>query len=486
MTATTEPTTATPPRPADGTLRRTGSTVAALAASELLGKVATFVMFLLLARLLGLAEFGVLSLGFGLGLLLAVLSSSGLDARLIQLGSAQPDLLDRCYGALVGIRAVLSGAICAVAGPVLLATMSSADAVTVWLVVLACLVDTFSDASRACCGARQEQHRSALVLVIQRFLTLALVAGSLVLAPRAESAALAYLAGTVGGVLAMHLAARRAGVRLRFRGSRPQARLLLQALPVLGLNAFASMGLFRIDTALVGVMLGTTAVGVYAANYRIFETVTFVTWTLTRGIVPVVASRPDDLEHVRRWAQISMAAMLAAYLPYGVLMALRGDDIVTALLGAEYADPGLLVALALAPALFGIGHQCASLLLALRPDPVVLVASVLALVVNIGLNLVLIPWCGLLGAAVATTVSFAAQAVVLLVVVHRRIGPVVAPRHLLGLGAGCAAAAAWCAALPPLLPAVLAAGAAYVVATTVVTLAADPRLVGQAQRLRRH
>jgi O-antigen/teichoic acid export membrane protein len=255
---------------------------------------------------------------------------------------------------------------------------------------------------------------------------------------------------------------------------------------VLGLNAFASMGLFRIDTALVGVMLGTTAVGVYAANYRIFETVTFVTWTLTRGIVPVVASRPDDLEHVRRWAQISMAAMLAAYLPYGVLMALRGDDIVTALLGAEYADPGLLVALALAPALFGIGHQCASLLLALRPDPVVLVASVLALVVNIGLNLVLIPWCGLLGAAVATTVSFGAQAVVLLVVVHRRIGPVVAPRHLLGLGAGCAAAAAWCAALPPLLPAVLAAGAAYVVATTVVTLAADPRLVGQAQRLRRH
>jgi len=420
----------------DATLRRTGSTVAVLAASELLGKVATFVMFLLLARVLGLAEFGVLSLGFGLGLLLAVLSSSGLDARLVQLGSAHPELLDRCYGALVGFRAVLSVAIVAVTAPVLLVTMPLTEAVTVGLVVVACLVDTFSDASRGCCGARQEQHRSAVVLVAQRFLTLALVASALALEPRADLAALAYLAGTAGGALAMHLAARRAGARLRFRGSRPQVHQLLQALPVLGLHAFASMGLFRIDTALVGVMLGTTAVGVYAANYRIFETVTFVTWTLTRGIVPVVASRPDDREHVRRWAQISMLAMLTAYLPYGVLMALRGDDIVTALLGAEYADPGLLVALALAPAFFGIGHQCASLLLALRPDPVVLMASVTALVVNIGLNLVLIPRWELMGAAIATTVSFAAQAVMLMVVVHRRIGAVVPPRRLLGLAVG--------------------------------------------------
>lgn len=483
MTTTTSPPTT---EPVGATLRSTGSTVAALAASELLGKVATFVMFLLLARMLGLAEFGVLSLGFGLGLLLAVVSSSGLDARLIQLGSAQPELLDRCYGALVGIRVVLSAAILAVSTVILLATLPLSEAVTVALVVAACLVDTLSDASRACCGARQEQHRSAVVLVIQRFLTLALVAGVLMLEPRADLAALAYLVGTVGGALAMHAAARRAGVRLRLRGSRPLFPQLLRAMPVLGLNSLASMGLFRIDTALVGVMLGTSAVGVYAANYRIFETVTFVTWTLTRGTVPVIASRPDDRDHVRRWAQISMLAMLTAYLPYGVLMALRGEDIVTALLGAEFADPGLLVALALAPVFFGVGHQCASVLLALRPDPVVLLASVMALVLNIALNLVLIPTYGIMGAAVATTVSFAAQALVLVIVVHRRIGTVVPPRRLLGIVVGSAAAATWCSSIPSLLPAVLAAGAAYLVAAAVVAVAADPELVAEAQRLRRH
>ncbi|WP_436699583.1 oligosaccharide flippase family protein [Nocardioides sp. BYT-33-1] len=472
--------------PPQDTLRRTGSTVAVLAASELIGKVATFVMFLLLARVLGLAEFGVLSLGFGVGLLLAVLSSSGLDARLIQLGSARPDLLDRCYGALVAIRAVLSAAIGVVTFAVLLLTMSPSEAVTVGLVVVACLLDTFTDAARACCGARQQQHRSAVVLVVQRFLTLVLVGGALALAPRADLAALAYVGGTIGGVIAMHLAARRAGVRLQLRGSRPEIRLLLEAVPVMGLNAFASMGLFRIDTALVGVLLGTTAVGVYSANYRIFETVTFVTWTLSRAVVPVMASRPDDLDHVRRWGQLSMLAMLAVYLPYGVLMALRGDDVVTALLGAEYADPGLLVALALAPALFGIGHQCASLLLALRPDPMVLFASVLALVANVALNLVLIPWWGLMGAAVATILSFALQAAVLLVVVQHRIGPVVPVRGLLGLVVGCAAAATCCSVIPPLLPAVLAAGAAFLVATAVATLVADPALAREAQRLRRH
>lgn len=470
----------------DDSLRNAGSTVAALATSELLGKAATLVMFVVLARLLGLAEFGVFSLGLGLGLLLAVLSSVGLDARVVQLGSARPETLDRCYGAIVVIRAVISTAICAVALPVLLAVMDGPDAAAVMLVLVSCLLDTFSDASRACCGARQVQHLTAVVLVAQRFTTLALVVGALLIEPSAWFAAVAYLLGTSSGVVGMHLAARRAGVRLQVSGSRAEARSILAATPVMGLNAFASMGLFRIDTALVGVMLGTTAVGIYSANYRIFETIIFVSWSLSRVFVPVVASDADDAAHVRAWSQRSMMVMLAIYVPYGVVLALRGDDIVALLLGAEYVDPGVLVALAAAPLLFGIAHLSASVLLAIRPDPVVLLASVVALVVNIGLNLVLIPTVGIIGAAVSTTLSFLLQAVILVAALRRRTGPLMPPSRLVGITAGSLAAAAGCALVAPLVPALVVAGCLYVAVGVLVTRVVDPSLAAEVGALVRH
>lgn len=421
-------------------LRRTGAAVLFLGASELLGKVATFVMFLVAARLLGVADFGVLSFGLSVGLLLAVLSSLGLDSRLVQLGSAQPDLLDRCYGALVAIRVVISCAVLAGTATVLLAAMSTTDALTVALLVASCLLDTFCDASRAACGARQRQQLAAVVLVVQRFAALGLSVGALVVTRSVVSAAAGYLLATLVGVVGMHLAARRAGVRMRVRGSRPEARLVLRASPVTGIAAVAAMGVFRIDAALIGILLGTAAVGVYGAGYRVFEAVLFVSWTLSRAFVPVIASRPDDHRHVRLWARRGLVVVTAVYLPFGVVIALRGDELVGFLFGPAYVHDGLMLGLAAAPLLFGLMHLSASVLLALRPHPVVLVASVVALATNVGLNLLLIPVWGIVAAALATSVSFLVQAVVLTVAVTRIAGGIVPARALTAVVVGAAAA----------------------------------------------
>ncbi|WP_183101253.1 oligosaccharide flippase family protein [Nocardioides pelophilus] len=455
-------------------LRRTGSAVLALGASELLGKVATFVLFLLLARLLGVADFGLLSFGLSLGLLLAVLSSLGLDSRVVQLGSAQPELLDRCYGALVAIRVLLSAAVLAVTGAVLFVTMTPTHATVVALLVASCLLDTLCDASRAACGALQRQQVSAVVLVVQRFSVLALAAGALVVTGSAGYAAVGYLVGTGVGVVGMHLAARGAGARPQVRGSRPQVRMVLEAAPVMGLGAVAAMGVFRIDAALLGVLLGTTAVGVYGAGYRVFESILFVSWTLSRAYVPVIAGSPDDVQHIRVWAQRAMVVVCAVYLPYGVVLALRGDDLVGLLFGPAYAHPGVLLGLAAAPLLFGVGHLAASVLLALRPDPVVLVASVVALVVNVVLNLWLIPRWGLTAAAVATTVAFLVQAAILLVALTRITGSIVPVRPLAAvvIASGCAGVVV--EVVGSVGPALVGSALTYLAVGVVMTRLIDP------------
>ncbi|GAA1525554.1 oligosaccharide flippase family protein [Nocardioides humi] len=452
----------------DDLLRRTGAAIVTLAVAELLGKVATFVTFLLLARILGVAEFGVLSFGWSLGLLLAVFSSLGLEARLTQLGSARPDLLDRCYGALVGIRLVLSAAVLVPTAIVLFATMAPASALAVTLLVAAGLAETLVDASRAACGARQRQHLSAVVLVIQRFSALVLAVGVLLATSSVWWTALGYLLATCVGVVGMHIAAHRAGVRLRMRGSRAEVRMILEAAPVMGLGAVASMGMFRIDAALIGIILGTTAVGVYGAGYRVFETVLFVSWTLSRAYVPVIASRPDDREHVRLWAQRSLVVVAAIYVPYGVLLATRGDDLVGLLFGPEFVHRGLMWGLAAAPLLFGVSYLASTVLLALRPYPVVLVSSVVALAVNVGLNLWLIPRWGLTAAAFATSFAFLVESVIVLRALVRIVGQVVSARAMLVVGAASAAVGVALETIGPLPLALAVAAVGYLLVAALV------------------
>lgn len=458
----------------DDSLRRAGSAVVTLAASELLGKIATFLTFLVLARVLGVQEFGVLSFGLSLGLLLGVVSRLGLDARLVQLCSARPELTDRCYGALLVLRALLSVAVLVPTTVVLLVTMSLPHAAAVCLLVMSCLLETFGDASRAVCGARQQQQLAAVVLVVQRFSALGLSVGALVLTRSAWCAALGYLLATLVGVAGMHLAARRVGARPQFRGIRPEVRLILVAAPVMGLDEIASMGLFRIDAALIGVLLSTTAVGIYGASYRIFETVLFVSWTLSRAYVPVIAARADDTAHVRTWARRSMTIICAIYLPYGALLALRGDDLVGLLFGTEYVHAGLFLALAPAPLLFGINHLCGSVLLARRPYPVVLVASVVGLALNVGLNLWLIPVWGITAAAAASSLAFLVEAVIVMVPLTRLVGSIVSVPALVPIVVATAGAGLFAAEVSSLGPALVGSVAIYLAAWGLLSRALDP------------
>jgi len=331
------------------------------------------------------------------------------------------------------------------------------------------LADTVTDASRAACGALQRQQLSAVVLVVQRFSVLLLTAVPLVVTGDATDGALGYLLGTAVGVAGMQVAARRAGARMQIRGSGPEARMVLAAAPVMGLNAVASMGVFRIDATLVGLLMSTTAVGIYGASYRIFESALFVSWTLSRVYMPVIASRPDDREHVRAWAQRAVLVMCAVYLPFGAVLAVRGDDLVALLFGTAYAHAGVLVGLAAAPLLFGLGHVGASVLLALRPDPVVLVASVVALVTNVAMNLWLIPVWGITGAAVSTSVAFLVQSAVLVAALSRQVGSILPARALTAV-----VVASGCAAVPAgLVPATLPALGGSVVVFLVVWAAAS-------------
>jgi O-antigen/teichoic acid export membrane protein len=79
--------------------------------------------------------------------------------------------------------------------------------------------------------------------------------------------------------------------------------------------------------------------------------------------------------------------------------------------------------LALSPILFAVAYLAVVALTALRRTHALLVASGSATVVNVGVNLLLIPAYSGTGAGAANTIAYGLQAAVLLVVLARAAGP---------------------------------------------------------------
>jgi O-antigen/teichoic acid export membrane protein len=455
---------------------RTARGIAALASGEVLGKVATLALIVIAARSLGEADYGVFAYALALGTLLAVFPSWGFDTTVIQEGSAAPDRLPRLLAELLAARTLIAVPLSAVAIGVELLRRGGDAGLASAMVLLACSLDTYSDAFRAVATAREAQGRSAAVLVLQRVVSALAVVAAIALGLGLVGVAAGFLSGSVVGALVMSRAVVRLGIRpdwraLTWRG----IRRLVRTSHVAGVTGLASAALFRIDAVLLGLLAGDAAVGTYSAAYRLLETILFVTWAVSRAVFPVIASNPEA-PRVRRGFERGFTLLTVIFLPYGVVLLLRGEELMALVFGAAFADDGAAVLrwLAFAPILFALGYLASYALMARGPDLRIVAGSVAALVVNIVLNLVLIPGFGAEGAAAATVVAYLVEGALIGFFMVRtwgwplKLAPFAAPVL------GSIAVAGVLLSPLPLIPALLVAGVAYAALWAAIVRILDP------------
>jgi O-antigen/teichoic acid export membrane protein len=235
---------------------------------------------------------------------------------------------------------------------------------------------------------------------------------------------------------------------------------------MIGLESIVAMALFRLDTLFLGWLAGNRAVGLYAAPYRLLETAVFVCWVVSRAVFPLMASDPRP-HRVRRHTERGIGVLAAVFIPYMTVLLCRGHDVLLLLFGEPFADAGTdtLRWLAPAPLLFGIAYLLSDALTAAGPTLRALTGAVTALVVNVVLNLSLIPHYG--GVA----------AVVLILLGPARIGRPRLTRTVLPAVVASGLAAGPLLAPWPLAPALLAAAVVYVACWATIARRLDPEQI---------
>jgi O-antigen/teichoic acid export membrane protein len=206
---------------------------------------------------------------------------------------------------------------------------------------------------------------------------------------------------------------------------RPRASIVRQYL-AFGIPLVLSGSTYLIvnygDRYFVAFFMGIESLGLYAAAYAVGSLTIVLPTTIDYVMYPAVAAEwnagrlADATRHVNlmlRWLAVLLVPILAGLaVTVGPIMAAIATEE-----SAAAAPVAFVVALGFAIFCVGIvGERL--LVLADRPRTVTATYAILAFV-NIGLNMILIPRLGLMGAALATLVSFSLYSMITLTVARR-------------------------------------------------------------------
>jgi PST family polysaccharide transporter len=367
------------------------------------------------ARYLGPAQFGSLNFAVAFIALFGTAASLGLDGGIVVREVLHnPDNVHEILGTTLSLRC--AGAVLGICASLLtLKLIRPHDQLALLLASIYSLTLLFQ-ALDAIDSYFQSQVQSKISVWAKNGAFLVFAALRVVLI-RLQAPLWTFVAAMTGeialGAVALIVGYRLSGGRISlWRSSSKRAVLLLQqSWPVI-FSAMAIMIYVRLDTIMLGVMKGDFAVGLYAAATKISEVWYFIPMAIVSSVSPSIIRAKDDpvLFNDRLRKLFSLMTLSACLI--GSLVALASNSVVRMLYSNTYNGAGPVLAVHVWASVFvflGVAQSPWDLsknLLKLS-----LYRTILGAVINIAMNLYLIPRYAAMGAAVATVVSYAVSAV---------------------------------------------------------------------------
>ncbi len=164
------------------------------------------------------------------------------------------------------------------------------------------------------------------------------------------------------------------------------------------------------DRYMIGIFLGTAYVGYYAPGYTLGNIISMFIAPLSFMLPAVLSKYYDEknFQGVQTVLQYSLKDFLMLAIPSFVGLSILSKPILTILSTPEIASNGYLITpfTALSSLFFGIYTIIFQIIILEKNTRITAMVWIIAALLNFGLNLILIPYLGIIGAAVTTLISF--------------------------------------------------------------------------------
>jgi O-antigen/teichoic acid export membrane protein len=190
------------------------------------------------------------------------------------------------------------------------------------------------------------------------------------------------------------------------------AKILLRDSWPLMLSAVAISIYMKVDQVMIKEMMGAEAVGYYAAAVRLSEAWYFIPLAITASLFPaIINAKERSDEHYYDQLQKLFNVMVWLAVAIALPVTFLSDWIIMLLFGQAFAQAGDVLSIHIWAGVF-VFISCAigRSLVVENNQKLNLYRNILGLIVNFGLNILLIPMFGIKGAAFSTLISYSVSA----------------------------------------------------------------------------
>jgi len=266
---------------------------------------------------------------------------------------------------------------------------------------------------------KQIKYETIAKAIIENIFKVALTIILLYLGLGIKGAAIAYVLSVIASTTISIYLTEKHIIKLRkiivpFKKEIYTNKLLIYSFPLL-MNNITFLFIEWTDTFAIGIFRNISEVGVYNAAMPIAMTIYIIPNALTIILLPILTElRNNKLEFEKiyyattKWILISSTTLILIYTVFSKTM-------LSILFGQEYMVGSIaLTILVLGNIPYVLALSSNKVLLALKKTRLIMTASIISAIINIVLNLILIPKYGINGAAIATGISFVIMGVMLM------------------------------------------------------------------------
>ncbi|QZZ20243.1 flippase [Leptothermofonsia sichuanensis E412] len=362
------------------------------------------------ARFLGPNQFGLFNYAVAFTAIFGAIASLGLDSIAVREIVRTPEHKDQILGTTFVLRLIGSVLVWLLTVGVIILSRPN-DGLTQTLVGIIAAGAIFQAGDTIDCWF-QSQIQSKYTVTAKN-IAFTLIAGFKIVLIQMQAPLVAFawagLAEIIVASIGLAIAYQASGNHLvKWRFSLPQAKQLLKDGSPLILSSLMIMIYMRVDQVMLAEILGEQEVGFYSAAVRLAEVWYFIPTAIVSSTFPSIieARQVSETLFFERLQVLYRLMASTAYL-IAIPTTLLSGWIIHLLFGNAYEKAGPMLAVLVWASLFvNLGVARSSFLTAMNWTRLHLFTVFLGCLLNIGLNILLIPIAGGVGAAIATCISY--------------------------------------------------------------------------------
>lgn len=363
-----------------------------------------------IARYLGPEQFGLLSYATAFVVIFSSIATLGLDSIVVRTIVREPERKNEILGTVFTLK-LIGGAVAFALTMLSIFFLRPADYLSQWLIGVITLGTIFQAfdtidlwfQSLIQCKYTVIAKNAAFILVSCAKVSLILLKAPII--AFAWAGTVEVVIGAAGLVFAYKVSG---GSIMTWERSRELGlRLFHDSWPLM-FSTIVGVIYLRIDQVMLGQMVSNSEVGIYSASVQLAEVWYFIPMAIYTSVYPSILKAKSISEELF-YERLQYLYNLMAFLAYAIAIPVTfiSGWAVNLLFGPAYSRAGELLALLIWAGIFiNLGVARSTFLMSMNWTRVHLFTSVLGCLTNVGLNLLLIPRYGAMGAVIASCVAY--------------------------------------------------------------------------------